>query len=75
MRGQSFVLSMLFLPLKSTKIDIIKIKTDQICLLCKEVHISNCKAPGGHSIVKHTGADGEGWLEGLSQKSQNIYQE
>ena len=26
----------------------------------------------GHSITKHTGGGG-GWLEGLSQKPQNIY--
>ena len=28
----------------------------------------NLMAPGGHSITKHMG----GWLEGLSQKPQNI---
>ena len=28
---------------------------------------------GGHSITKHTGGGGGGWLEGLNQKPQNIY--
>ena len=30
-----------------------------------------CLPIEGHSITKHTG--GGGWLEGLSQKPQNIY--
>ena len=32
----------------------------------------NCgsRSQGGHSITKHTG--GGGWLEGLSQKPQNV---
>ena len=34
-------------------------------------HFVHVFTPGGHSITKHTG--GGGWLEGLSQKPQNIY--
>ena len=37
--------------------------------LTQVIAIMRTHVPGGHSITKHMG----GWLEGLSQKRQNIY--
>ena len=43
----------------------------------KKVEVYVSRIARGHSITKHTvgggGGGGEGWLEGLSQKPQNIY--
>ena len=40
-----------------------------LCFFLKQTGAHNM--PRGHSITKHTG--GGGWLEGLSQKPQNIF--
>ena len=40
----------------------------------KKVEVYVKRIPRGNSITKHTvGGGGGGWLEGLSQKPQNIY--